>query len=117
MTRMADEDTERTGKPVIALTLMGDAMVSLVHVEPGADLEAGTDDDIPANFVLGPGLGDFPHEKYITGRDGEGENTGTRVILFTDIKQANAPSDEITASVVSVNVSATRIVDLGMAMG
>ena len=52
---------------------------------------------------LGPGLGDFPHEKYITGRDADGENTGTRVILFTDIKQANAPSDAITASVVNVN--------------
>ena len=40
--------------------------------------------------MLGLGLGDFVHEKYITGRDGDGENTGTRVILFTDIEQANA---------------------------
>ena len=45
---------------------------------------------VTANFGQGPGLGDFPRENYISGRDTDGD-TGTRVILFTDLEQASAP--------------------------
>ena len=113
------------GKPMISVNPNGGGdVVSLIHAGPGPDGEAGTEDDIEANFVLGPGLGDFVHEKQF-GRDndtnnddeiGDGE-TRQRIILFTDIEQANAPADAITASVVNVSVSASRIDTLGTVNG
>ena len=102
----ADEDTERTGKPLIALS--AGATAALVHARTVED-----GDDITDNFVLGPGLGDFPHEKYITGRDGDGgENTGTRVILFTDLEQASEPKDGTSDAVDNAAVSSASRVDI-----
>ena len=110
------------GKPMISVNpSTGDAVV-LVHAGPGADGMTGTTDDIMANFDVGPGLGDFIHEKYF-GRNNDTNNDGVfdagetrqRIILFTDIEQANAPADAITASVVNVSVSASRIDTLGTA--
>ena len=80
------------GKPMISVTSTGGTAAALVHAGPGPDGEAGTMDDIEANFVLGPGLGDFSHEKYFgqhndTDTDGEfddGDNR-ERFILFTDL--------------------------------
>ena len=113
------------GKPQISVNPEGGGeAVSLIHAGPGADGEAGTNDDVAANFVLGPGLGDFSHEKYFganndTNTDGVFDvgETRQRFILFTDIEQANAPADAITASVVNVSASASRIDTLGTANG
>ena len=108
------------GKPAISVDpATGDA-VALIHAALGADGEAGTDDDVMANFVLGPGLGAFSHEKYF-GRNNDTDDDGVfdagetrqRIILFTDIEQANAPADEITASVSNIAVTASRIDTLG----
>ena len=43
--------------------------VALRHAGPGADEADDTVDDLTDNFVQGPGLGDFVHEKYISGLD------------------------------------------------
>ena len=78
---------EGDGVPAISVTPEGGDPAALVHATPDAD------NPVTANFTLGRGLGDFPHEKYLTGRDSDGDNTGTRVILFTDLEQATAPKD------------------------
>ena len=75
---------EGQGVPAIALTVDGSVIAALDHGNPDAT------PPVMANFALGLGLGDFVHEKYITGRADDGTNTGTRVILFTDIEQAGA---------------------------
>ena len=78
---------EGDGVPAIAVTGTGIEDAQLIHADADADPA------VTANFGLGAGLGDFPHEKYITGRNNAGDDTGTRVILFTDIEQASAPTD------------------------
>ena len=89
---------EGDGVPAISVTPEGGDAAALVHADADADPA------VTANFVLGPGLGDFPHEKYITGRD-NGDNTGTRVILFTDIEQASAPTEGSSDAVDNAAVS------------
>ncbi len=119
----ADEDTERTGKPLISVDpggAGGDA-VALRHAGPGADGVDGTADDLIDNFVQGPGLGDFVHEKYISGIVAATDDAGTdifepntfnnqRVILFTDLTQATEPRDARTDTVDNAAVSiASRV--------
>ena len=119
---VADEDTERTGKPLISVDPGGDggAAVALQHATAGADEEDGTDDDLKDNFGQGPGLGDFVHEKYISGLDGDTNDdfndfNNQRVIVFTDLEQATEPKDgtsdaldnQPVASVSRVTIAAT----------
>ena len=61
------------------------------------------------------------HEKYISGLDTGtdddlNDHNNQRVILFTDLKQANAPADAVTVTLVNVPVTASRIDTLGMAI-
>ena len=94
----ADEDTERTGKPLISVDPDGDGgdAVALRHAGPGA-LPDDAADDLTDNFVQGPGLGDFVHEKYISGLDDATDDlndaNNQRIILFTDLTQATEPKD------------------------
>ncbi len=103
----ADEDTERTGKPLLTITPEGGTALALTHAGPGADGNAGTADDVADNFGQGPGLGDFVHEKYISSGDA---TPRTRVILFTDLTQATEPKDARTDTVDNEAVSThTRV--------
>ncbi len=104
----ANEDTERTGKPVISVTPEGGDAVALQHAGPGAT--DATTDDLLNNFVQGPGLGDFVHEKYISGlnattTDDLNDFNNQRVILFTDLEQASEPKDARTDTVDNEAVS------------
>ena len=99
---------EGDGVPAITVNSDGGGDgVSLVHAGPGDDTEAGTDDDVMANFVLGPGLGDFPHEKYIgtDNRDADAITSRQRVILFTDVEQASAPTEAESVTLTNEPVS------------
>ena len=76
----------------------GDA-VALAHDD------ATTEDTVETNFDLGPGLGDFVHEKYF-GQNNDTDADGTfdtgetrqRIVLFTDIKQASPPIPQAVVS-------------------
>ena len=110
------------GKPAISVDPGGEggAAVALRHAGPGADAD-DPEDDLTDNFAQGPGRGDFVHEKYISGldtgtADDLNDHNNQRVILFTDLKQANAPADAVTVTLVNVPVTASRIDTLGMAI-
>ena len=92
---------EGDGLPAISVTPEGGTAAALVHADADADPA------VTANFVLGAGLGEFPHEKYITGRDGA-DDTGTRVILFTDKEQEKTTSTETTRSANNAAVGTTN---------
>ena len=106
-TLAANADTKPgEGLPMISVNPEGGGdAVSLVHAGPGTDGQAGTDDDVSANFTQGPGLGDFSHEKYF-GSYNDADNSDTvtagdsyqRIILFTDLTQAKAtvPAESVS---------------------
>ena len=98
------DDVDGDGLLQISVMPTGAAGTAVALVRADAD----ADPVVTANFVLGPGLGDFPHEKYITGRevgDKTATNTGTRVILFTDIEQASAPVEAMSVALTNEPVS------------
>ena len=112
--RITDDGEPGSGKPAISVdpatrpVIAGDggAAVVLQHAGPGVDPDDPVD-DLTNNFVQGPGLGDFVHEKYISGLDttttgagDENDYNNQRIILFTDIEQAGAA---IPASTVNFN--------------
>ena len=119
----ATEDTERTGKPVISVDPGGDGgdAVALRHAGSGTDGILGNADDettegeVIPNFAQGPGLGDFVHEKYISGlnattTDNLNDFNNQRVILFTDLEQASEPKDGSSDSLDNQSVpSHTRV--------
>ena len=102
------------GKPTITITI-DVTPYAMIHADPGDDEEEGTDDDVEANFTVEESLGDFAHAKEISVDAGDpGEETmRTRVLVFTDKEQANAPTGETTATLVNIPVSASRIETLG----
>ena len=107
------------GKPVISVDPEGGGdAVALIHAGPGPDGNAGTDDDLEANFKQqDTGLGAFSHEKYF-GRYNDAGTTGTvdvgdtyqRIILFTDLTQAKATVPAESVSLTNEPVSnASRV--------
>ena len=116
----ANADTEPgEGLPAISVNPEdsgGDA-VALIHAALGPDDQAGTDDDVSANFAQGPGLGAFSHEKYF-GRNNDTDDDGDfdvgetrqRMIVFTDLTQAEAtvPAESVSLTNEPVT-SASRV--------
>ena len=100
------------GKPALTVTPTGGTALVLTHAGPGADGNAGTDDDVTANFSQGPGLGDFVHEKYISSGDA---TPRTRVILFTDLEQGSMGRAPQTVSYFGEPVVASRIATVNTA--
>ena len=100
------------GKPALTVTPTGGTALVLTHAGPGADGDAGTDDDVSANFAQGPGLGDFVHEKYISSGDA---SPRTRVILFTDLEQGSMGRAPQTVSYFGEPVVQSRIATVNTA--
>ena len=114
----ADEDTERTGQRMISVDPGGDGgdAVALRHAGPGEDGDAGTADDLMANYGTGPGLGDFD-EMYLSGLDATttddlNDFNNQRVILFTDLEQATEPTDATSDAVDNAAVSSAGRVNI-----
>ena len=112
------------GLPMISVTPEGGGgAVVLQHAGPGTDTVTGTIDDLIDNFVQGPGLGDFTHEKYISGLDTTttaadlatnpnalNDFNTQRVILFTDLTQAKATVPARSFSLTNEAVSNAALV-------
>ena len=105
------------GLPAITITPTGGTAISLRH----ADAEA--DPAEIANFAaLGSGLGDFGHEKYISGLDATttadpNDFNGQRVILFTDLEQGSMGRAAQVVRYINAPVVQSRIASIGTATG
>ena len=110
----ANADSEPgEGLPTFGVTPEGGgAVLNLVRAGPGADGQAGTDDDVSANFGEGLGLGAFGHEIYLD-RYNDADNSDTvntgdsyqRIILFSDLEQAKATVPARSVSLTNEPVS------------
>ncbi|MDE0222478.1 MAG: hypothetical protein OXJ90_24645 [Spirochaetaceae bacterium] len=104
------------GLPAITITPTGGTAISLRH----ADAEA--DPAEIANFAPGSGLGDFGHEKYISGLDATttadpNDFNGQRVILFTDLEQGSMGRAAQVVRYINAPVVQSRIASIGAATG
>ena len=114
----AEADTKPgEGLPAISVDPGGDGgdPVALRHAGPG-ELADDPDDDLTDNFGQGPGLGVFTHEKYISGLDTTttedlNDYNNQRVIVFTDLEQAEASVPAVTAAVQNAEVTASQVIE------
>ena len=109
------------GRRAITVTPAGGDALSLRHAGPGADGDAGTDDDLAANYEMGPGLGDFD-EFYISGLDATtaddlNDFNTQRVILFTDLEQGSMGRAAQVVRYINAPVVQSRIASIGAATG